>query len=72
MIRQEITLSNGQKVALEIGKDKTIMEVVNIYQTKVCLALTLEDIEELTDLFMDSFYKAQQIQNQPGKEVSHG
>lgn len=73
MIRQEVKLSKGQSVALEIAPTETTLY---IKQTKgsrsYFLELNLADLEELTDLMMDCFYKAQQLKNQVGKEVANG
>lgn len=72
MTRQELKLSNGQQVSVQIEDGRNLLEVVNRSGIKVEVTLTLEDMEELSDLMTDSFYKAGRKKNKVGKGVHNG
>lgn len=72
MIRQELKLSKGQSVALEIEPKETLLYIKQTPGSRpYFIELTLKDLEELTDLMMDSFYKASQMENQIGEGVNN-
>lgn len=71
MIRQALKMSREKYVEVQIEKDQIVMILENSSGGIMKMELTPEDLEELTDLMMDCFYKAQQLKNQVGKEVTN-
>lgn len=81
MIRQQVKLSNDQSVEVSIHEKSILIEVLAQDKTRVSFPLSLNDMEELTDLMIDSFYKAgiealkSEVRNPTSeieKEVSNG
>lgn len=68
MIKQALKLSKEKLVAIEIEPRSIRMELENSSGAKLKMELSLDDLEELTDLMMDCFYKASQVQHQLRKE----
>lgn len=72
MRRQQLNLSREKVLAVQIDGEEIILELENSSGAKMKMQLTLEDLEEISDLMVDSFYKAgiEARQSQVGKGVT--
>lgn len=69
MINQGLNFKDDQKVSVAIDSIHTRIEVTNVFGSKTTIYLDVKEMEELTDLMMDCFYKAQKMKNQVREEV---
>lgn len=60
-------LDHGGRVTVRLQDREIRMELTDPDGNPLAVRLTLGDLEELTDLLMDSFYKAQLHQKEPKK-----
>lgn len=72
MIQQALKLSREKYIEVQMDKDQIVMVLENSSGGIMKMELTPEDLEELTNLMMDCFYKSRKMKNQVTKEVANG